>query len=522
MHQSEAIVLGIDIGTSGTKVVAVGESGQVLATASEGYGMSVPNVGWAEQDPEDWWRATVEAVKRVMDHLARSGTAVRLAAIGLSGQMHGLVPLDAEGRVIRPAIIWCDLRSVEQTEWLIREVGRDAVIEWTQNPPLPNFTITKLLWMRDHEPDVYARIAKVLLPKDYVRYRLSGGLAMDVSDASGTLLFDVANRRWSEEMCRAAGIPAGWLPELAQSSEVVGRVTKDAGALMGIPEGTPIVAGAGDQAAGAVGLGVADPGLVSVVFGTSGVVLAPTSRPVKDPLGRLHTFCHAVPDRWFAMGVTQAAGGSLQWYRRCFAQEEERQAAAAGEDVYDVLLRQAEAVTPGAEGLLFLPYLMGERTPHLDPRARGAWLGLHWRHERGHLVRAILEGVAFSLKDCWNLISTLGLDVRRWRVSGGGAQGRLWMEIFASVVDASIEVVRAAHGPAFGAAVLAAQGVGMLPAHGDGLERWFESGTVVAPNPSWVEQYRVLYRLYQEAYQVTAELIHSLQSHQDTLANPLP
>ncbi|MBX5436437.1 MAG: xylulokinase [Alicyclobacillaceae bacterium] len=514
MGESEQLVLGIDVGTSGTKVVAVSADGKVVATRTAGYGMSVPAVGFAEQDPDDWWRATVEAVAGVMADVRLQGRA-QVAAVGLSGQMHGLVPLDHAGRVIRPAIIWCDVRTVAQVDWLERTVGRERVIEWTQNPPLPNFTLTKLLWLRDCEPESYRRICHVLLPKDYVRYRMTGELAMDESDASGTLMFDVANRRWSEEMCHAAGTPREWLPPVLSSAAVAGKVTAAAAHQLGIPEGTPVVAGAGDQAAGAVGLAVAEPGLVSVLFGTSGVVLAPTAEPVRDPLGRLHTFCHAVPGLWFAMGVTQAAGGSLQWFRRRFGEQEELAARSRGLDVYEVLLDEAEAVEPGAEGLVFLPYLMGERTPHLDPAARGTWMGLQWRHERAHLVRALLEGVVFSLKDGWSVIAELGLRADRWRVSGGGAQGRLWMEIFASAVGAEVEVVRAAQGPAYGAAVLAAQGAGLLAPGPAGVEAWYEPGQTVAPNPDWQERYEKLYPLYRQAYQAARGVMHGLHAFQE-------
>lgn len=439
-----------------------------------------------------------------------AGRSCEVVSIGFSGQMHGLVPLDQHGDVVRPSIIWCDLRSAEQAQWLEDSIGRSQIIAWTQNPPLPNFTVTKLLWMRDHEPAAYARIRKILLPKDYVRLQMTGSYAMDVADASGTLLFDVAGRRWSEEMCHAVGIPTSWLPQLSESSEVVGTLTKAASDQLGIQEGTPVVAGAGDQAAGAIGLGIVDRGAVSAAFGTSGVVLAATDAPLRDPEGRLHTFCHAETGRWFVMGVTQAAGGSLQWYRRRFAQAQEGVAASIGQDVYSLLLEEARRVRPGSDGLLFLPYLMGERTPHLDPQARGAWLGLEWRHERSHLVRAVLEGVAFSLRDCWEVMAGLGVEATEWRVSGGGAQGPLWMEIFASILDRAVEVVRGAQGPAYGAAILAAQGVGMLGHGATAIGAWVKGGDRIESNAAWVARYQSLYPLYGEAYRSLKGHMHEL------------
>ncbi|MCL6454261.1 MAG: xylulokinase [Alicyclobacillus sp.] len=502
------VVLGIDVGTSGTKVVAVRLDGTIAAVASAGYEMETPKPGYAEQDPEDWWVATVTAVR---DVLAQAGD-VAVAGIGLSGQMHGLVPLDKDGCVIRPSIIWCDLRSAAEAAELERRIGRDTVIRLTENPPLPNFTLTKLLWMRKHEPDLYGRIDKVLLPKDYVRYRLTDTFAMDVSDASGTLMLDVAKRAWSEDMCTAADVPLDWLPPVYESNEVVGHLSADAARRLGLPPGVPVVAGAGDQAAGATGLGIVEPGTVSAVFGTSGVVLAVTDRSLRDPGGRLHTFCHASRGRWFVMGVTQAAGGSLQWYRNRLGQMEQAVAARAGDDVYTLLMQEAETVPPGADGLLFLPYLLGERSPHLDPQARGAWMGLQWQHTAAHLVRAILEGVSFSLRDCWEVMRQMGVTPSDWRASGGGANGRLWMEVFASVMGHPVQVLQASHGPALGAAILAAQGVGALSQDAASIQRWLGSGTNVEPRTDWMERYNRLYPLFQKGYRATKDLMHDLNT----------
>lgn len=500
------IVLGIDIGTSGTKVIAVAENGSIVATATENYELLSKAVGWAEQYPEDWWNATVKATRIVLAKANNSS----VAAISFSGQMHGLVPIDSEGKVIRPAIIWCDLRSVEQAERLEKEIGSETIIEWTQNLPLPNFTITKLLWMRDNEPDLYRRITMVLLPKDYVRYKMTGSFAMDISDASGTLMLDVAHRTWSTEICNAVGIPLNWLPSICESNDIVGYLSKEAGFILGLPSGVPIVAGAGDQAAGALGMGVIEPNDVSSVLGTSGVVLGVTDKPQRDTMGRLHTFCHAQRNRWFVMGVTQAAGGSLQWYRRRFAHAEERIAHRTGLDIYDLLLKQAEKVVPGAEGLLFLPYLMGERTPHLDPNARGAWLGLQWRHEQSHLLRSLLEGVSFSLRDCWSIIHGMGITTNSWKVSGGGSNSKLWMEILASILHHPLEIVQSSHGPAYGAAILAAQGTGILKENPESVRAWIPPGTFVEPCSEWENFYDKLYPLYKKAYKSSRDLSWAL------------
>ncbi|SFU45456.1 xylulokinase [Alicyclobacillus macrosporangiidus] len=495
MTVTTSAVIGIDVGTSAVKTVAVAYNGRVLGSASVGFPLSSPRSGWAEQDPEDWWQATVQALRDLLQRLQRDGTALDVTGIALTGQMHGLVLLDADGAVIRPAILWCDVRTADEARQLEREIGKDAIIRWTQNPPLPNFTLTKLMWVRSHEPEAYRRTQVILNPKDYVRFRLTGTLCAEYSDASGTLLLDVEKRRWSSELCKAVGVPEAWLPPLTESTDVVGRLTAEAADAVGLPAGVPVVAGAGDQAAGAVGLGVHDPGVVSVIFGTSGVVLAPTDVPVRDAAGCLHTFCHGLPNRWFVMGVTQSAGGSLQWLRdRLFPDES-----------YDSLMERAAGVSPGAEGLTFLPYLMGERTPHLDPYARGVWIGMDWRHGPGHLARSVIEGVAFSLYDAWRVMETLGVPARVFRVSGGGARSELWMRIFASVLGRSLEVVHASHGPAFGAAVLAALGTGQTID-----DAWWGGGTSVSPVKDWETVYAKRHALYAETYRRLRDLFPAL------------
>src|SRR6201993_4785270 len=398
--------LGIDVGTGGTRALVIDAQGSVVASASaEHQNFASPKPGWAEQDPRDWWQACGAAVRKA---LQTSGLhAEDIACVGFSGQMHGAVLLDSADEVVRPAIIWCDQRSEAQCRELEEMFGRDALIRLTCNPPLTNFTLTKFLWVRENEPQAWARVAHVMLPKDYVRFRLTGERAIDMADASGTLLLDVANRRWSKEVLAKTGIDSKLLPALFESPEICGKVSATGAEATGLRAGTPVVAGAGDQAAGAVGVGIARVGAVSATIGTSGVVFASTDRPAMDPAGRLHTFCHAIPGRWHVMGVTQAAGLSLRWYRDNFGaaspgvQKEAQK--KDGRDPYDVFAEEAAAAPAGSEGAFWVPYLMGERTPHLDPNARAALVGLTASHTRGHVIRSIMEGVAFSLKDTFTI-----------------------------------------------------------------------------------------------------------------------
>src|SRR5256714_6464632 len=412
---AEPSLVGLDVGTTGVKALAVSARGEVVARAEAGYPLSTPRPGWAEQDPEDWWRASQAALSEL---------GVAPTSIGFSGQMHGLVTLDAHDRVLRPAILWNDQRTAAECAEIEERIGLERLIQLTGNRALTGFTAPKLLWLRRHEPEVYRSIAQVLLPKDYVRLRLTGDRAIDVADASGTLLFDVAHRRWSDEVVEALEVPHAWLPQVHECTSI---------------------AGAGDQAAAALGVGVDRPGPVSVVLGTSGVVFAVLPRYEADPEARVHVFCHAVPGTWHAMGVMLSAAGSLGWYRRTVAPQ-----AAHGE-----LDAEAAAVAPGAEGVLFQPYLSGERTPHADPNARGGFVGLELRHGRGHLTRAVLEGVAYGLRDSLELLRALGVEPKVGRVSGGGARSRLWLRIVASVLGLPLETTAAEEGSAYGAALLA-------------------------------------------------------------------
>ena len=450
--------LGIDVGTSGSRAVLIDTEGRVVSSATiEHAPFASPQVGWAEQDAPDWWRASSSAVRAV---LTSDGVrAEEVGAIGFSGQMHGAVLLDERDEVLRPSIIWCDQRTDAQCRALTERVGAGRLIELTCNPALTGFTLPKMLWVREREPEVWRRVEKLLLPKDYVRLRLTGEKVTDVADASGTLLFDVARRRWSGEMLAAAEVDARLLPRVAESTEVVGRVSEAGAAATGLRVGTPVVAGAGDQAAGAVGMGVVRPGNVSATIGTSGVVFAATDKPALDALGRVHTFCHAMPGRWHVMGVTQGAGLSLRWFRDQFG------AAGAddGRDPYERLCEEAESVPAGADGLLWAPYLMGERTPHLDPHARAALTGLTAAHTRAHVVRAILEGVAFSLRDTFEIFKEMKVPVEAIRLGGGGARSQVWRQIQADVYGHSVELVETEEGAAYGAALLAGVGGGAWP-----------------------------------------------------------
>jgi xylulokinase len=444
------MILGIDVGTGGTRAVLIDRSGRVVASfASEHAAIRSEHIGWAEQDPEDWWRAAREAIAGAM--AASELTGGEIEAVGLTGQMHGCVMLDADGKVLRPALIWCDQRTQPECDWLTEKIGFERLIELTCNPALPNFTLTKLLWVRTHQPEIFAKIAHVLCPKDYVRYRMTGEFAMDMQEASGTLLLDVAHRRWSAEVAEAAGIPMAWLPRLFEGPEICARVSEAGAGATGLATGTPVAAGAGDQGAGAVGMGILAPGSVSATIGTSGVVFAATDSPIKDRLGRLHTFCHAAPGRWHVMGVTNGAGLSLRYFRDTFAPEAS----------YDELTALAAKAPAGSEGLMWAPYLFGERTPHLDPEARAAFVGVTASHTRGHFVRAVLEGVAFSLKDTLTLFGELGVPVKAIRLGGGGARGPLWRQIQADVYGQPVELLEAEEGGAFGAALLAGTGIGV-------------------------------------------------------------
>jgi xylulokinase len=462
---AEPTLLGLDVGTSGVKALALARDGRIVARAERDYPLSTPRPGWAEQDPEDWWRATEAAL---------GDLGVQATTIGLSGQMHGLVALDEHERVLRPAILWNDQRTAAECAEIEERVGLERLIELTGNRALTGFTAPKLLWLRRHEPETYAQIRQVLLPKDYVRLRLEGRRAIDAADASGTLLFDVARRRWSDEVLEALELPHEWLPAAFESTEV---------------------GAAGDQAAGALGVGIVEPGPLSIVLGTSGVVFAALDEYRAEPEARLHSFCHAAPSTWHLMGVMLSAAGSLQWLRR-----------ALGSPPYEELLREAERWEPGVEGLLFQPYLAGERTPHADPDARGAFVGLTLRHDRGALVRAILEGVAYGLRDSLELLRGLGVEADIGRVSGGGARSELWLRIVASVLGLPLERTEADEGAAYGAALLGGVAGGVFADAHEAVASCVRVRDRVEPDAAWQASYEEGYSRYRELYPTLREL----------------
>jgi xylulokinase len=495
--------LGIDLGTSGTKALLCQEDGTVLATATAEHPIAHPRPGWSEQQPEDWWTSAVAATRAV---LAKAGSGIAVKGIGLSGQMHGSVFLDREHRVLRPALLWNDQRTAaECAEIETAAGGRVALIQMVANPAFTGFTAPKLLWLRRHEPQHYANTRHLLLPKDYLRLRLTGELATEVSDASGTLLLDVAQRRWSDTLLSRLQIDPAILPPCHESEEVTGRLTFAAGSALGLPAGIPVVGGAGDQAAGAVGNGIVQPGILSATLGTSGVVFAHAERPEVHPQGRVHTMCHAVRGAWHQMGVVLAAGGSLQWYRNEFGHAERQAAAAANVDPYDLLIQQAATVGPGAEGLYFLPYLTGERHPHSDPHARGAWIGLSPRHTKAHCVRAIIEGVTFAMRDCLEIMRGLGVQARQIRVSGGGARSAFWRQLQADVYGQTTATINAVEGPAYGVALLAMVGTGAYASVPEACAAAIRETETLAPQAQVAARYEALFRQYQRFYPALAE-----------------
>jgi xylulokinase len=486
--------LGIDVGTGGSRAVLVDTQGRIVASATvEHEAFASPQTGWAEQDARDWWRASAAAVRRVLT--AENVRADEVRAVGLSGQMHGAVLLDQRGEPLRPSIIWCDQRTERQCRELTEKIGARRLIELTSNPALTNFTLTKMLWVREQQPDVWRQTSRVLLPKDYVRLRLTGEHATDVADASGTLLFDVARRVWSREMLTATEIDESLLPRAFESTEVIGVVSAEAAEATGLRAGTPVVAGAGDQAAGAVGMGIVRPGMVSATIGTSGVVFAVTNRPSLDAGGRVHTFCHAISARWHVMGVTQAAGLSLRWFRDQFGAREED-----GRNSYQRLMEEAASVGAGAGGALWAPYLMGERTPHLDPHARAALVGLTASHTRAHVVRAILEGVAFSLRDTFEIFKEMRVPVETVRLGGGGARSALWRQIQADVYGHVVETVEAEEGAAYGAALLAGVGIGAWPTVDAACEAVVRVKSRLSPEPSAAALMNSQYEMFRALY----------------------
>lgn len=494
--------IGIDVGTSGTKTVLFNEAGVAIAEHTAEYEMYQPRNGWAEQHPADWWAAVCEGLRSVLSQSGLRGEDV--AGLGLSGQMHGLVMLDDEGEVLRPSIIWCDQRTQKQCDEITERVGAERLIRITANPALTGFTAGKILWVRENEPEVYARCRHILLPKDYIRYKLTGEFATEVSDASGMQLLDVPARRWSDEVLDALSIDRALLGQVYESQEVTGKVHAGAAEQTGLAVGTVVAGGAGDNAAAAVGTGIVRQGQAFTTIGTSGVVYAHTDSPVIDALGRVHTFCCAVPGAWHVMGVTQAAGLSLKWFRDHFCQAEKEVAGLLQTGVYRLMDQEAEAVPIGSDRLFFVPYLMGERTPHKDANARGVFFGLSAVHGKAHLLRAVLEGVAFSLADCMDVLREMQVPVEAMVVTGGGSVSPLWRKMLADLFGLPLRTIRG-EGAALGAGLLAAVATGIFSSLPEACSAVIQYGQTQAPDPASTERYRRLHALYRRLYPALKE-----------------
>lgn len=481
-------LMGLDISTTAAKALIIDEGGNVIAAADSPQPLSQPQPLWSEQNPSDWWAGMAASIRQALAHANLRGEDI--SAIGLTGQMHGSVLLDAAGEVLRPAILWNDQRTQAQCDDMTAAIGRQRLIKLTGNPALTGFTAPKILWVRDNEPQVYAKVKQVLLPKDYIRYKLTDTYATDLAGAAGTSLLNVAERSWSIEVLTALDIPAEWMPPVHEGTQVAATISGAGAAATGLKVGTPVVGGGGDQAAGAIGMGCVTADAIGVTVGTSGVVFAPLKTYAYEPDGRLHVFCHAVPNTWHFMGVMLSAAGSLQWYRDSFAPELD----------FDRLLEEAASVPAGSEGLFFLPYLSGERTPHPDPLARAAFIGMTSRHSRGHLTRAVLEGVAFGLKDSFTLIAHAGLPDRfEVRISGGGAKSVIWQQIIADVLGVPLVNVNTTEGGAFGAAILASVAAGMFDDSKAACKAMVQTGAEVEPDKNQAA-YAERYRIYQSLY----------------------
>lgn len=491
--------LGVDVSTTGAKALLINDKGQVVASATTALSLQTPQPLWSEQDPREWWSGTVASIRKV---LKEGGIkAKHVTAVGLTGQMHGLVLLDGDRNVLRPAILWNDQRTGAECDEIHRRVGQKELVQEVGNVALTGFTAPKILWVRKNEPSVYEKAKLVLLPKDYVRLRLSGEAGMDKADGSGTILFDLKARGWSKTVLEKLDIPPEWLPPTFEGPETTGQVTAEAAEATGLAEGTPIMAGGGDQAAGAVGAGAVRPGVVSLTLGTSGVIFATTEAPLVEPEGRLHAFCHAVPGKWHFMGVTLSAAGSLQWYHDALTPSES----------FDSIVSEAEGAPAGSEGLVFLPYLSGERTPYPDPLARGGFVGLTLRHGRAHMTRSVLEGVAFSMKDCFGLLKGAGLgEVSEVRIAGGGAKGALWRKIVASALGLPMVTVTSSEGAAYGAALLGGVGAGAWTSVEEACAATIQVTGRDEPVAEWTSAYDELYPSYQALYPALKPTFHAL------------
>ena len=492
-------ILGIDNGTSGTKTILCDESGRILADVTVEYPCYSPKPGWSEQDPNDWWNAAVDSSRKAIEKAGINGSEV--VGIGLSGQMHGLVCLDKGGSVLRKALLWNDQRTVKECEEITKRAGGlSKLLEMVSNPALTGFTAPKILWVRNNEPEIFEKIDMMLLPKDYIRYKLTGEYATEVSDASGTLLLDVKNRCWSKELLSKLDINIEKLPKVYESPEVSGKVSKKVAEMIGIPEGTPVAGGGGDQAAGAVGNGIVKTGIISAMMGTSGVVFAHADQVETDPQGRIHTFCHAVPGKWHMMSCILAAGGSFQWFRNTLGGEEVAKAKELGCDPYELLVADAEKVAPGSEGLYFLPYLTGERSPHNDPYARACFIGLTPRHTKAYMARAVMEGATYAMNDTVEIMRELGVESSQIRLSGGGARSPMWAQMQADIYGCTTALTSSTAGSAYGAMILGGVGAGVWSSVPEACEAVIKVTNTTEPNSEVAKIYRKLHPMYKKLY----------------------
>ena len=493
-----AYLIGIDVGTTGAKTILVDESGQLHASTLEEYPLYTPQPKWAEQDPEDWWQATVKSIQRVLAESQVSPKEVK--GLGLSGQMHGLVLMDSGGSVLRPAMLWCDVRTTEQCHYITETVGEDLLVQSTCNPALEGFTAPKVIWVRDNEPEILDKTATMLLPKDYVRFRLTGEIAAEVSDAAGTLLFDVRQRRWSEEVLHKLGIDPVLLPPVYESVDICGKITAEVAELTGLLAGTPVVGGGADNACSAVGNGIVRAGRVSASIGTSGAIVAHTDEAKVDPNLQAHSFCHSAPHKWYLMGVVLSAGGAFRWFRDNLGDSEVAAAKTEGVDSYEILTQGAAEAPVGSEGLIFLPYLTGERTPHADANAKAVFFGMTLRHGKPHLIRSVMEGIAYALRDSLEIIRELGTPIERIYATGGGARSSLWRQIQADVYNAELVTINIAEGPAFGAAILAGVGTGVYDSVESAADEIIKITSATQPNADNVRAYEEYYQIYRALY----------------------
>jgi len=504
-----SVLLGIDIGTSGTKTLLCNQRGAVIASANAPHDIHTPKPGWSEQDPAMWWRAVGKAVRQVLREAQIDRDQV--LAVGLSGQMHGAVFLDENAQVLRRAILWNDQRTAEQCRTIEQAVGgRRKLVSMVGNPALTGFTAPKILWVRQHEPDVFAKTRRVLLPKDYIRWCMTGEYATEVSDASGTLLFDVKKRVWNTRIMRKLDLDAQLMPPCFESQEVSGHLHAAGARALGLAEGTPVVGGGGDQACGAVGNGIASSGVVSATLGTSGVMFAHAAEPAYDPEGRVHTMCSAVKGKWCVFGCMLSAGASLQWFRNELGKAEQLQAQQRGVSAYDLLTRQAALAAPGSQGLFFLPYLTGERCPYPDPQARGCFIGLTTRHTRGDVIRSVLEGVTYAMKDQLTIFESMGVRVSRVRLSGGGARSGFWRQLQADIYAKPAAIVNADEGPAYGAALLAGVGTGVWKSVPAACKHAVREVQLLRPDRPTARRYQACYTQYQRLYPALADSFASI------------